>query len=139
MPIKLPSSLGPLLSWSRNDVGDALQRRDCPFNSNIETAVFVACYGFYKSNGELPPAPESYLPKEPILAGTYQNKELFGQILCMAIAATHDTSVINDEERLCRIFEALADHGARKITEKYPAPPYDQEVLLDLMRDLPAR
>jgi hypothetical protein len=138
MPIKLPATIAPLLAWSRNEVTDALLRRECPFASNIETAVFVACYGFHKSNGILPPAPNAYLAKEPIAATTYQTEELFPQIMMMAVAASQDAAVVNDEDRLCRIFEAFVDHGAKQIVATQPAP-YDQEVLLALMRELPTR
>ena len=127
----------PLLAWSRNDVTDALKRRDCPFNSNIETAVFVACYGFHKANGQLPPTPNAFLPKDPIAAGTYQNDDLLPQILMMAVGASQDATVVNDEEKLCRIFEAFADHGAKQIVAGYSAP-FDQDVLLELMRELPS-
>lgn len=137
MPIKLPSTIEPLLAWSRSEVTDALQRRECAFATNIETAVFVACYGFHKSNGKLPPAPNAYLAKEPIAAATYQNGDLLPQILMMALGASQDSTVVNDEDKLCRIFEAFADHGAKAIVDNNPAP-FNQDVLLDLMRELPS-
>ena len=136
MPIRLPTTIEPLLAWSRSEVTDALRRRECPFASNIETAVFVACYGFHKTQGKLPPAPNAYLAKEPIASATYQNNDLLPQILMMALGASQDSAVINDEDRLCRIFEAFADHGAKEIVAKHSAP-FDQDVLLELMRDLP--
>jgi hypothetical protein len=114
-----------------------LQRRECPFASNIETAVFVACYGFHKSNGILPRAPDAYLAKEAIVATTYQTDALFPQILMMALAVSQDSAVVNDEDKLCRIFEAFADHGAKQIVANYSAP-FDQDVLLELMRELPS-
>jgi hypothetical protein len=137
MPIKLPATIAPLLAWSRSEVTDALQRRECPFATNIETAVFVACYGFHKSNGKLPPPPNAYLAKEPIVATTYQTDDLLPQILMIALAAGQDASVINDEDKLCRIFEAFADHGAKEIVDNYPAP-FNRDVLLELMRELPS-
>ena len=137
MPIKLPTTIAPLLAWSRNEVTDPLQRRECPFASNIETAVFVACYGFHKSNGKLPPAPIAYLAKDPIAAATYQTDDLFPQIMMMAAAASVDAAVVNDENKLCQIFEAFVDHGAKQIVANYSAP-FDQDVLLELMRELPS-
>lgn len=137
MPIKLPTTIAPLLAWSRNEITDPFQRRECPFATNIETAVFVACYGFHKSNGILPSAPNAYLAKEHIVATTYQTDDLFPQIMMMVAAASQDAAVVNDEDRLCRIFEAFVDHGAKEIVANYSAP-FNQDVLLELMRELPS-
>jgi hypothetical protein len=57
--------------------------------------------------------------------------------LMMALGASQDSAVVNDEDRLCRIFEAFADHGAKQIAANHSAP-FDQDVLLELMRELPS-
>lgn len=139
MPIKLPTTIAPLLAWSRNEVTDPLQRRAVPLPPTSKPQSLWDVNGFHKSNGILPSAPNAYLAKEPIVrTTTHQTDDLFPQIMMMVAAASQDAAVVNDEDRLCRIFEAFVDPTVPKRSWRTIRHLLTKDVLLELMRELPS-
>lgn len=119
MPLHIPKSLENFLPWSQTEERDIYARRQCVFESNAEMVAVMACYGFHRTGGRIPPADGmAFLQKEPIPFKTLKKSKTYNQILVVALAATKNPQVISDEDQICRLVEAFSDIGARELYER---------------------
>lgn len=119
MPFRYPISMRELLSWSKTEEEDYSSKKECPFSTNAELAVTLACYGFHRHKEKKPVDREiAFLSKDPIKFSTFANAELDFDIRLLGLHHSQDPSVADDEARLCSILEYYCDFGARELYER---------------------
>lgn len=108
-----------LLFWSKTEEEDYNSKKECPFSTNAELAVTLACYGFHRNKGKKFVDREiEFMSKDPIRFSTFANAELDFDIRLLGLHHSQDPSIADDEGRLCSILEFYCDLGARELYER---------------------
>lgn len=119
MPFRYPNSIKELLSWSKNEEEDYSSKKNCPFGTNAELAVTLACYGFHRHKDDSRDDREiQFLSKDPIKFSTFVRAELDFEIRVLGLHHSQDPSIADDEGRLCSVLEYYCDLGARDLYER---------------------
>jgi hypothetical protein len=114
--IRLPESAEPLLKFCRRH--EQSEDNAC-FETYADLLVFAASCGYQRLSGR-PPADASAFLRAiyPIDIGVFKNQGLFPNLLLIGLGATGKADVARDEEGLCRLVEAYADVGCKRLGHK---------------------
>ena len=112
--IRLPVTIEPLLPFCRKS-DDAVEHA-C-FDTYADLLVFAASFGFQNAKGVRPLAKDDFLHAPyPIDLAIFKNQQYFSQLILIGLATEGTQEIAHEEDKLCRIIEAFASEGGKKLT-----------------------
>ena len=114
--IRLPESAEAILPFCRRH--EQAEVSAC-FETYADLVVFAASLGYHRMNGRLPSEPTAFLSSVyPIDIGVFKNQGLFPNLLLIGLGTEGTPDIARNDDRLCRLVEAFADIGCRKVSSE---------------------
>lgn len=115
--IRVPEEAAPFLPLCRTQSTDSKSTSErVLFDSYADLIVFAAALGFDEMGGRLPSRDTRFLDRpNAIDLQTFKTDRRYPPLLLIALAASHDRTVIRDEGLLCKLTEDFAAVGLERM------------------------